>query len=153
MTELSISRAGPADLDALALLFDAYRQFYGQATDVPRARDWLRSRLRVGESVVLLARRGGAMLGFVQLYPMFSSVRTAKTWILNDLYVDANARRGGIARSLLDAAAKFAREDGAAGISLETTQDNAAARALYRAAGWNEDATQWYSLSFSKQHH
>ena len=153
MTEPVISRAGPADLDALAVLFDAYRQFYGQPSDVPRARDWLRSRLRVGESVVLLARRGGAMLGFVQLYPMFSSVRTAKTWILNDLYVDPAARRGGIARSLLDAAAKFAREDGAAGISLETTQDNAAARALYRAAGWNEDATQWYSLSFSKQHH
>ena len=153
MSDTTISRAGPADLDALAQLFDAYRQFYGQPSDVPRARDWLRSRLRVGESVVLLAKRGDVIVGFVQLYPMFSSVRTAKTWILNDLYVDANARRGGIARNLLDAAAKYAREDGAAGISLETTQDNAAARALYRAAGWNEDATQWYSLSFSKQHH
>ena len=153
MTEPVISRAGPADLDALAVLFDAYRQFYGQPSDVPRARDWLRSRLRVGESVVLLAKREGTTVGFVQLYPMFSSVRTAKTWILNDLYVEAGARRGGVARALLDAAAKFARDDGAAGISLETTQDNAAARALYRAAGWNEDATQWYSLSFSKQHH
>ena len=97
MSDITISRAGPADLDALALLFDAYRQFYCQSSDVPRARDWLRSRLRVGESVVLLARRGGAMLGFVQLYPMFSSVRTAKTWILNDLYVDAGARRRGVA--------------------------------------------------------
>ena len=153
MTDTVISRAGPADLDALALLFDAYRQFYGQAPDVPRARDWLRSRLRVGESVVLLARRGGAMLGFVQLYPMFSSVRTARTWILNDLFVDAGARRKGVASALLDAAAAFAREDGAMGISLETSQDNAAARALYRAAGWHEDETQWYSLSFSKQHH
>jgi len=152
-TAAIISRAGPADLDALALLFDAYRQFYGQASDVPRARDWLRSRLRVGESVVLLARRDGAVVGFVQLYPMFSSVRTAKTWILNDLYVDAGARRSGVARDLLDAAARFAREDGAAGISLETTRDNDAARALYRAAGWSEDATQWYSLSFSRQHH
>lgn len=151
--DIAITRAGPADLDALALLFDAYRQFYGQDSDVPRARDWLRSRLRVGESVVLLARRGGAMVGFVQLYPMFSSVRTARTWILNDLYVDAGARRTGVARSLLDAAANFAREDGAAGISLETTRDNAAARALYRAAGWNEDDTQWYSLSFSRLHH
>ena len=149
----TISRAGPADLDALAALFDAYRQFYEQPSDLPRARQWLRERLRFGESMVLVAKRGGIAVGFTQLYPMFSSVRTAKTWILNDLYVDANARRGGIARSLLDAAAKFAREDGAAGISLETTQDNAAARALYRAAGWNEDATQWYSLSFSKQHH
>ena len=47
----------------------------------------------------------------------------------------------------------FAREDGAMGISLDTSQDTAAARALYRAAGWNEDATQWYSLGFSKLHH
>ena len=145
---ISISRAGPADLDALAALFDAYRQFYGQASDIALARQWLRERLRFGESTVLVARRDGAMVGFVQLYPMFSSVRTAKTWIRNDLYVDAGARRRGVARRLLDAAAAFAREDGAAGISLETTQDNAAARALYRAAGWREDATQWYSLGF-----
>ena len=153
MSELAISRAGPADLDALALLFDAYRGFYGQASDIAGARDWLRSRLRVGESVVLVAKRAGAAVGFVQLYPMFSSVRMARTWILNDLFVDAAARRGGVARALLDAAAAFAREDGAAGLSLETGRDNAAARALYRAAGWHEDDTQWYSLSFSKQHH
>src|SRR5690606_38841446 len=118
---IAISKAVPADLDALAVLFDAYRRFYGQPADVPRARQWLRERLRFGESVVLVARRGGTMAGFVQLYPMFSSVRTARTWILNDLYVDPGARRQGVARSLLDAAAGFAREDGAAGTSLETT--------------------------------
>lgn len=144
---ISTHRAGPADLDALALLFDAYRQFYAQPSDLPRARQWLRDRLRFGESVVLVAARDGKAVGFVQLYPMYSSVRTARTWILNDLYVDAAARRGGVARTLLDAAADFAREDGAAGISLETTRDNAPARALYRAAGWGEDETQWYSLS------
>ncbi|TLX21023.1 GNAT family N-acetyltransferase [Thermomonas fusca] len=144
---ISISRAGPADLDALAALFDAYRQFYGQPSDVAAARDWLRSRLRVGESMVLVARRGADMVGFVQLYPMFSSVRLARTWILNDLYVLPTNRRGGVARALMDAAADFARADGAAGISLETARDNAAARALYRAAGWHEDATQWYSLA------
>ena len=142
----TISRAGPADLDALALLFDAYRQFYGQPSDAAAARDWLRSRLRVGESMVLVARRGADMVGFVQLYPMFSSVRLARTWILNDLYVLPTNRRGGVARALMDAAADFARADGAAGLSLETTRDNAPARALYRAAGWHEDTPQWYSL-------
>lgn len=152
MSDLAITRAGPADLDALSVLFDGYRQFYGQPSDLPRARDWLRSRLRVGESVVLVAKRGEKTVGFAQLYPMFSSVRTARTWILNDLFVDSAARRGGVARALLDAAAAFAREDGAAGISLETTRDNDAARALYRAAGWNEDATQWYSLPLSRTH-
>ena len=148
MTTATITRAGPADLDALATLFDTYRQFYGQPSDVERGRKWLRERLRFGESMVLLARRGNALVGFAQLYPMFSSVRTAKTWILNDLYVDASARRKGIARQLLQAAADFAKTDGATGIALETASDNVAARALYRAAGWREDATQWYSLSF-----
>jgi ribosomal protein S18 acetylase RimI-like enzyme len=142
---IAIRRAGPQDLDALAVLFDAYRGFYGQSSDVARARDWLRTRMRVGESVVLLAEGANGILGFTQLYPMFSSVRTARTWILNDLYVAESARRTGVARALLDAAADFARADGAAGLSLETTRDNTAARALYRAAGWQEDDTQWYS--------
>jgi GNAT superfamily N-acetyltransferase len=142
-----IRRAGPQDLDTLAVLFDAYRRFYGQPADVARARDWLRARMRFGESVVLIAERDGVAAGFTQLYPMFSSVRTARTWILNDLYVDDGARRCGVARALLDAAATFAREDGAFGVALETSRDNAPARALYRAAGWHEDDTQWYSLS------
>jgi GNAT superfamily N-acetyltransferase len=109
----------------------------------------LRNRLRFGESRVLLARRDREAVGFAQLYPMFSSVRMARIWILNDLFVLPAMRRQGVAASLLDAAAAFARDDGAAGIQLETGLDNAAARAAYSAAGWREDATQWYSLSFT----
>jgi len=146
---LRIRRAALQDLEAVVPLFDAYRMFYGQSSDPQRARDWLRARTEAGESVVLLAERDGAVVGFVQLYPMFTSVGTARTWILNDLYVDASARRGGVARALLDAAAEFARNDGARSIVLETTRDNDAARALYRNAGWNEDQTQWYSLSLA----
>ena len=145
---ISTHRAGPADLEALVPLFDAYRSFYDQPSDPERAREWLRSRLRFGESVVFVAMRGAAMIGFTQLYPMYSSVRTSRTWILNDLYVAAGARRCGAGHALLEAATQFARDDGAMGISLETAQANDAARALYRAAGWNEDATQWYSLAF-----
>jgi ribosomal protein S18 acetylase RimI-like enzyme len=51
-----------------------------------------------------------------------------------------------VANALLAGAAGFAKEQGAAGLMLETTRDNAPARALYRAAGWSEDETQWYSL-------
>jgi len=143
----TIRRATLADLDAVAPLFDAYRGFYGQPSDLPRALAWLEERMRGDESVVLLAERDGDVAGFVQLYPMYSSVRTTRTWILNDLFVAEHARRSGAARALLDAATAFAREQGAASISLETTRDNAAARALYRSAGWDEDTTQWYSRS------
>lgn len=142
----SIRRAGITDLDRIAPLFNAYRRFYGQPDDIARAHDWLHARLARGESVVLLAERDGVALGFTQLYPMFSSVRASRIWILNDLYVDASARRCGIARALLDAAAAFAQRDGAARVMLETSRDNQGARALYRAAGWGEDDSQWYSV-------
>ncbi|MBW8823775.1 MAG: GNAT family N-acetyltransferase [Xanthomonadales bacterium] len=140
-----VERATLDDLDALAPLFDGYRQFYEQPSDIQRAHDWLKARIGQNESVVLLARHDGVPAGFVQLYPMYSSVRTARIWVLNDLFIAPEFRRHGTARALLDAATQFAREDGAAFIVLETTRDNEAARALYRAAGWHEDSTQWYS--------
>lgn len=146
---LAIKRATLSDLDAVVPLFDAYRMFYEQPSDHARARTFLHERLSRDESVVLLAHQDGRAVGFTQLYPMFSSVSTGRLWVLNDLYVGADARRGGVGRALLDAAADHARRDGAVGITLETTRDNATARALYRAAGWDEAQTQWYSLSFT----
>ena len=143
----SIRRAGASDIEAIAPLFDAYRQFYSQPADLSRARDFLQRRMAHRESVLWVAERDGVVVGFAHLFPMFSSVRTARIWVLNDLYVAAHARRGGVARSLLDQAARFAREDGAARIVLETACDNTAARALYRAAGWLEEDSQWYALS------
>jgi GNAT superfamily N-acetyltransferase len=144
--DTTIRRASAADLDALVPLFDAYRVFYAQPSDPVRARDFLADRLANGESAVLVAERGPSAIGFTQLYPIFSSVRTARTWLHNDLFVPEGPRRGGVARALLDAAAAFAREQGAAGVMLETTRDNGPARALYRAAGGNEDESQWSSL-------
>jgi ribosomal protein S18 acetylase RimI-like enzyme len=141
-----IRRATLEDLDLVAPLFDGYRRFYGQAADIPRAKAFLRERLERNESTILLAMRDGTAAGFTQLYPLFSSVRTTRLWLLNDLFVAEHARRGGVARALLDAAVAFAREQGAAGVMLETMRDNAPARALYRAAGWHEDDTQWYSV-------
>src|SRR6516162_3796139 len=110
-------RAGLEHLDVLTGLFDAYRQFYGQEPDLPGARRFLEERLRGRDSVVLLAVRDddpGTGVGFVQLYPSFSSVSMRPIWILNDLFVTPPARRAGVARSLLGAAYEVARSRGAA---------------------------------------
>src|SRR4249919_331542 len=93
-----IRRATLDDLDLVAPLFDGYRRYYGQASDLPRAKAFLRERLERNESTILLAMRDGQAAGFTQLYPMFSSVRTAGLWILNDLFVAENARRSGVGR-------------------------------------------------------
>ena len=93
-----IRQATILDLDTLAPLFDGYRQFYGQPADLARAHDFLAERVHQHESLILLARdEHGEGLGFTQLYPLFSSVRTVRTWLLNDLFVVPSARRQGVA--------------------------------------------------------
>ncbi|MEO9079634.1 MAG: GNAT family N-acetyltransferase [Rhodanobacter sp.] len=128
------------DLAALTPLFDGYRQFYRQASDRARAQRFLADRLTRHESQILLAcDAAGVGLGFTQLYPIFSSVRAVRTYLLNDLYVVETARRQGVARELLIAAAEHARSLGAASLSLSTALDNLPAQALYESLGWQRD--------------
>jgi GNAT superfamily N-acetyltransferase len=145
---LEIKRAALTDLDQLAPLFDAYRMFYEQPQDAALARRFLHERIERDQSVVLLAMNDDAAVGFTQLYPTFSSVRAARVWVLNDLYVDQSARRQGVAQALLTAAAMFARDDGAIRLELETTPDNRNAQALYESGGWQlYDGTLRYHLA------
>lgn len=146
-----VRRAETPDLPVLAPLFDRYRQFYGQPADAERARAFLGERLRLDESVVFLALHGGEAIGFVQLYPGFSSVRAARTFVLNDLYVAEDRRRGGVGRALVQAAVAHAREVGAAGLSLVTGVDNRRAQALYEGLGWaRETAFVEYGLPLAR---
>lgn len=83
MTTISTRLATIVDLDAIAPLFNAYRQFYKQATDLPLARRFIQERLQRNESVVLVAEAAaGKIVGFCQLYPTFCSVRAAHTYVL-----------------------------------------------------------------------
>jgi GNAT superfamily N-acetyltransferase len=137
-----IKRAGPDDVDAAVPLFDAYRQFYGQRSDVAAAGAFLIERLRRDESVVFLAvdgETGGRAVGFMQLYPSFSSVSLGRLWILNDLFVDPEARREGVGRRLLERARDWAVETHAKGLVLSTALTNKAAQSLYEACGWTPD--------------
>jgi ribosomal protein S18 acetylase RimI-like enzyme len=148
---VTVRHADANDLDALAVLFDAYRQFYKQPGDVAAARAFLAERIARDESVVLIAEHDALAIGFVQLYPLFSSVRLGRTWLLNDLYVAPDARRLGAARVLLDAACVFARQRGALGLELETGQDNLIAQTLYRSAGWKLGENLHFHFDFKDQ--
>lgn len=135
-----VRRASLADLNRIAPLFDAYRQFYGQAPDLALAREFLRERLERDQSIIFLALgQDGSAAGFTQLYPSFSSASARRIFILNDLFVDPAARRSGVGRALLQAAADFGRKAGAARLTLSTAHTNTSAQALYEAAGWLRD--------------
>lgn len=136
---VTVHQAGLADLDTLAPIFDDYRCFYGQAGNLVVARDFLKARFDHGESVLFIAFDGDSPAGFTQLYPSFSSVSAARTFVLNDLFVREPFRRRGIASRLMAAAKEYATALGAVRISLTTEKTNVRAQALYRAAGWVAD--------------
>jgi ribosomal protein S18 acetylase RimI-like enzyme len=148
MSELQIAAATPDDVGEAVPLFDAYRQFYRKPPDVEGARRFLFARLSKGESVLFLARQDGRAVGFVHLYPVFSSVQMNRLWILNDLYVTPEARKMGVARALLDRARQLATETRADWLTLETEPNNATAQRLYQSLGWQleEDAFLRYNL-------
>ena len=146
--EAAIRKATSDDLEGLVTLFDGYRGFYGNASDIDGARKFLAARLAAGDSVVFVAARAGALLGFTQLYPAFSSGAMKRLWILNDLFVTPAARRQGMAGALMAAAEAFARDSGARGLVLATQKTNANAKALYESRGWMPDADFDHYLRF-----
>ncbi len=136
---VTVRQAVLADLDALAALFDGYRQFQGRPGDLAAARDFLRQRMDHGESVVFLAHAGADPVGFAQLYPSFSSVSMQRVFILNDLFVAPAGRRRNVASQLLAAVETYAWSLGATRVSLNVARTNVSAQAVYDARGWKQD--------------
>lgn len=139
MSAFEVRQAGPSDVPALEPLFEAYRAFYGRPPSGGEASVFLGDRLTQRQSTVFLAVAGPACIGFVQLYPTFSSLSMKRLWILNDLFVVPEARRGGAAAALLARARQLAQETHAEGLALETAVGNAAAQSLYEKLGWKKD--------------
>ena len=134
-----------ADQVALAApLFDDYRQFYKLPSDLSLSHDFLHARLSQNESKVAIAQNElGQTIGFMQLYPLFSSltrhIERSKVWLLNDLYVTPEARGLNVGKALLDFAQQLAHDTHAAALMLETAKTNVIAQSLYEKCGWQRD--------------
>jgi GNAT superfamily N-acetyltransferase len=141
---IEIAQATFADLPLVVPLFDAYRQFYGQSSDLTGAHRFLQAHLEKQTSVIFLAFAhvaGGQRQasGFTQLYPSFSSVSMQPLWILNDLFVAPEARTLGAGTALLEHAKAYAIQTGAKGLTLTTQVNNLVAQRVYENAGWQRD--------------
>jgi ribosomal protein S18 acetylase RimI-like enzyme len=130
-------------LEQLAPLFDAYRVFYEQPSDLEAARAFLRERFLLRESVIYLALEGDRALGFTQLYPSFSSVRLKRLWVLNDLYVVPEARGQRVGEALIGRALELARQSNAVGVQLETAHTNASGQKLYERLGFTREDLEY----------
>jgi GNAT superfamily N-acetyltransferase len=143
-----IRRATLDDLDRLVPHFDAYRQFYGQQSDLITARQFLADRLSRGESIVLVAEdRSGTVIGFIQLYPTFSSILAVPMYLLSDLFAIPEIRRRGVGTLLLKSTIETARAAGAVRLELATAMTNCPAQRFYEALGWQRDEFYQYGLT------
>jgi len=132
----TIRKANASDLDQLSVLFNAYRVFYKKEPDLKGANDFLKARMHDNDSEIFVCEEEKTLTGFVQLYPLFSSTRMKKLWLLNDLFVDSTNRRKGISVALLEKAKELCRETGACGMYLETAKSNVIGNQLYPRTGF-----------------
>ncbi len=123
-------------LQVAAKLFNAYRVFYEQPSDLAGAEAFLKARIENKESIIYIAYKGETAVGFTQLYPSFTSVGMQRVWVLNDLFVDSHVRKMGVGEALIEKAKTLGKETGAKWVQLETAVDNVVAQGLYDKTGF-----------------
>lgn len=136
---MRIFQATVEDLEGVSKLFNLYRMFYRQPSNLEGAKTYIKERIESKESVIFVAQDKQKYVGFTQLYPTFSSISMQRAWILNDLYVDEGARKQGVGELLIHKAIDFAKETGAKSIGLSTASDNYSAQSLYERNGFIRD--------------
>ncbi len=134
-----IRKADMGDIKEVAVLFDQYRMFYKQDTDIGGAQKFLTERMQQNESVIFVAILDHIMVGFTQLYPIFSSVSMQRAWLLNDLFVAPEARGSGAADKLLKAAQQMGADTSSRWMVLQTATTNHRAQKVYERNGWKKD--------------
>lgn len=140
----TIREINELDIEKLGVLFNEYRIFYQQKSDINGANLFLYQRFINNESKIFVAEKESFLLGFVQLYPIFSSTRMKRLWLLNDLFVQNNHRNQGIAKLLMEKAQQFSTETQSVGFILETAKDNLPANTLYNSIGLELDQSHNY---------
>ena len=137
--KIEILTATLEHVDAATDLFTKYRTFYNQPSDEEASKKFITDRITNKESVIFLSKVNNDFAGFVQLYPIFSSTRLQKHWLLNDLFIDENFRRLGLAEMLIQRSKDLAKETNARGLILETASDNPQAQLLYIKTDFQKD--------------
>ena len=135
---MTIEQATIKHLNDLAPLFDGYRTFYRQASNLKAAKLFLEERITKQDSVIYIAYIDHIPVGFTQLYPIFSSVQMQPIYILNDLYIDANYRNKSIATALINKAKALCKEKNYNGLIIQTEVRNPAQH-LYQREGFVKD--------------
>jgi ribosomal protein S18 acetylase RimI-like enzyme len=145
---MRIETVEEADLAELLPLMRAYCDFYEVSPSDQRLEALARALIADPdrEGLQLIARDDdGTPLGFATIFWTWQTLNAARAGVMNDLFVDPEARGRGIGRALIEECRRRCREHGAEELVWETAPDNETAQRLYRAF----DAVEQHWLSFS----
>ncbi len=135
---MTIIQATTKHLKDIVPLFDAYRVFYRQPSNLIGAENYIKERLTKQDSVIYIAYINNVAVGFTQLYSLFSSVSMQAMYLLNDLYIDTKYRNQNIGTLLIQKAKALCREKGCKGLMIQTEKSNPAQH-LYQREGFIKD--------------
>lgn len=132
------------DLSIIASQFDSYRQEYEKPSDLNACYTFLEDRFVNNEFVMIIAVKENNCIGFIQIYPTFSSISLKKLWVLTDLYVTPSHRKMGIAKQLIHKSKELAQDPDSVGIVIESRISSQSAQRLYDAVGFKKDGEHLY---------
>ena len=135
----NIKRANKNDANIIGEVFNLYRVFYKQDSNVEIAQKYIADRLTNNESVIFFAEDNDKCIGFTQLYPTFDSVNVRQKIVLYDLFVREEYRRKGFAKLLMNTAKQYASDNNFGSIELSTGKTNTQGQSLYESLGYIRD--------------
>lgn len=148
---MRIETVAEADLPELLPLMRGYCDFYevdpSDEALLALARELIADPQRTG--IQLIARgEGREAAGFATVYWTWQTLSAARLAVMNDLFVAADARGGGVAEELIGACAERARAHGATSLEWQTANDNVRAQAVYDRVGAERDG-RWLDYSLA----
>ncbi|SHN93545.1 hypothetical protein BHECKSOX_431 [Bathymodiolus heckerae thiotrophic gill symbiont] len=147
---ITIRRAEKTDLLQIVEIFEHYRNFYKCERNNELAVEFISKRIEFEDSFILIAVDESkpllTIVGFTQMYPLYSSTEMKKLWLLNDLFVLKDYRKKGIAKKLIENNKQVAQTSGARGLFLETESTNEVAKNIYSNEGFIKNKNIFYNF-------
>lgn len=145
---MEVIRATASDIPLLLPLFDRYRSFYEQVSDLKACEEYLRARFLREEAAIFMAvevQNGEVVaLGFSMMYISFSTIGLKKFWSLHDLYVEEEYRKQGIAKMLINKCKELAMENYPIGVVIESRISNQSAQHLFDSVGFVKEGEHYF---------
>lgn len=115
---MQIKKINLSEVDLVAGLYNNYRIFFNQPSDINLAHKFISRRLQHNQSVIFIAliksKAHNIPVGFVSIYPQVDTKdkEPVKNWIINDLYVEPDYRKKHIGEELIKATINYAKDHG-----------------------------------------